>query len=46
MRDRAKEMAKKILDEHHPVYVNEKERKEIWKIAHEGQQYIAKKNNN
>ena len=46
MRERAKDMAKKILEDHNPVYVSEKDRKEIWKIAYEGQQYIAKKNNN
>ncbi|MBM3706054.1 MAG: hypothetical protein FJW66_05965, partial [Actinobacteria bacterium] len=44
MRQRAKEMAKKILDEHHPVYAGEEERKEIWKIAREGQRFLANRN--
>ncbi len=43
MRQRAKDLAIKILDEYHPVYVTEKQRKEIWKIAKEGQKFIAGK---
>lgn len=43
MRERAKEMAKKILAEHNPVYVSEKDKKDIWKIAHEGQRYLSGK---
>lgn len=44
MRERAKDMARKILKEHTPVYVTEKERKEIWKIAKAGQKAIIEKN--
>jgi len=40
MRERAKEMAKKILKEHNPVYVSEKDRKEIWNIAYEAQEFL------
>ncbi|MCL4376965.1 MAG: trimethylamine methyltransferase family protein [Actinobacteria bacterium] len=43
MRERAKDMAKKILEEHYPVYVNEDQKKEIWKIAKEGQKFLAER---
>jgi trimethylamine:corrinoid methyltransferase-like protein len=43
MRQRAKDMAIQILDEHHPAYVTEKQRTEILKIAKEGQKFIAGK---
>jgi trimethylamine---corrinoid protein Co-methyltransferase len=43
MRQRAKDTAIQILDEHHPSYVTEKQRIEIWKIAKEGQKFIAGK---
>lgn len=42
MRERAKDMAKKILDEHNPVYSTEKERKEILKMAIAAQKDITK----
>ncbi len=42
MRERAKDLAKKILDEHHPVYVTEKQRKEIWKIAISAQKELLR----
>jgi len=40
MRERAKDMVKKILDEHHPVYATEKEKKEVFKIAKAAQKEI------
>ena len=40
MRERAKDMAREILKEHNPVYVDEKQRKEIWKIAMSAQRQI------
>lgn len=43
MRERAKDMVRKILAEHNPVYVTEKERKEIWKIAKAGQKALIKR---
>ncbi len=44
MRERARDLAKKILNEHNPVYVTEKQRKEIWKIAIAAQKEIIKIN--
>lgn len=43
MRERAKERVKEILSEHHPVYVSESERQEIWKIAEEAQKALKEK---
>jgi trimethylamine:corrinoid methyltransferase-like protein len=40
MRERAKDMAREILKEHNPVYVDEKQRKEVWKIAMSAQKQI------
>jgi len=44
MRERARDLAKKILQEHNPVYVTEEQRKEIWKIARAAQKEIIKIN--
>ncbi len=41
MRERAKDMAKKILEVQNPVYISEKDRKEIWKIAYDSQRFIS-----
>ncbi|MCK5461738.1 MAG: trimethylamine methyltransferase family protein, partial [Bacteroidales bacterium] len=43
MAQRANEQAKRILKEYHPVYVNEKEAKEIDKIAREAQNFFIRK---
>ncbi len=44
MRERARDLAKKILQEHNPVYVTEQQRKEVWKIARAAQKEIIKIN--
>jgi len=44
MRERARDLAKKILQEHNPVYVTEQQRKEIWNIARAAQKEIIKIN--
>lgn len=41
MRERAKDMAKKILDEHHPEYVTPEQAAEIDSIAAEAQQWLV-----
>lgn len=43
MRERAKDEVKKILKEHQPEYVSEKEAKEIDRIAHEAKETLSKK---
>lgn len=43
MRERAREQVKKILVEHHPSYVSEKEAKEIDRIAVEAKQVLSKR---
>jgi trimethylamine---corrinoid protein Co-methyltransferase len=44
MRERAKDMAKKILQEPGPVYVTEQQREEIWKIAKAAQKEVLRIN--
>lgn len=43
MRERAKEQARRILAEHHPAYVSEKEAKEIDLIAKKAQENLMKR---
>jgi len=45
MRERAKDLAKKILQDHNPAYVTEQQRKEIWKIARAAQKEVININN-
>jgi trimethylamine--corrinoid protein Co-methyltransferase len=42
MREVAKEKAKEILSDYHPVYVSEKQRRDIWKIAYAAQKEIIR----
>ncbi|MFH1968871.1 MAG: trimethylamine methyltransferase family protein, partial [Verrucomicrobiota bacterium] len=42
MRERARDLARKILAEHHPVYVTEQQAKEIDRIAAEAQDFFIK----
>ncbi len=42
MRDRAKDMARKILEEYHPSFVTDEQIEEIDRIALEAQEYIIK----
>ena len=42
MREVARKEVKKILNEYHPVYVTEKQRKEIWKIAYAAQKEVIR----
>ena len=44
MTQRANEQARKILDEHHPEYVTDKQAKEIDRIAKAAQQYFVEAN--
>ncbi len=46
MAQRANEMARKILKEHHPEYVTAKERKEINKICKEAENWLTNKRKN
>ena len=45
MRERAKEKVRKILETHHPVYIDEKKAEEIDKLASAAQKEMAKINN-
>ncbi len=42
MRDRAKDMAREILEEYHPQYVTDEQAEEIDRIAREAQEYFVK----
>ena len=41
MRERARDMAREILKNHHPVYIEEKDAREIDRIAAAAQKEIA-----